>query len=112
MNERISILYENNVLDKEVYENIEFITNFIEEQITCSDEDKINMFWTHLAMALQRNNKDEEITDLDQEMVNELSDLENYSQALEIVDNIEKMINVKISEGERAYIILHLCNVI
>lgn len=113
MLERLKILLENNVIKKESYDLIIEIDEKIFHELSLEDSnDKENMFWTHLAIAIDRALKDEQLDEISEEIVNEVESQEMIAKANERLAKIENMIDKKFNLAERTFILLHTCNVL
>lgn len=74
------------------------------------EQEKLEMFVTHVAMALQRIQNGQYEKPLDRSIVNELEKEKKYGDAKEFVEKIRKIVGVEIPETEAEYLIAHLCN--
>jgi len=113
MLERLKILLENKVISQETYDYIVAIDEKIFDEFSLDDSnEKEDMFWTHLAMAIDRALKEEQLDDINEEIVNEVQAQDNIEEASARLEKIENMIEKKFNLAERTFILLHTCNVL
>lgn len=110
MKERLNILLENNVISKSAYDlTIAIFTEYFESKEL--SEEKLNLFFTHLAMALGRLENGNPIDYLDENLYGEVKSSENFEEVKDFWEKISKEKNFELAESENGYIHLHLCNI-
>lgn len=110
LNTRLNILKEAGQINEEVYKNVLAIIAFIDEKFNIKlTEENGSMLVTHLSVALQRIKNGVNIDEAGEDIVNELIKNKYYTKTLEVINDIEKLINMFIPEKEKVFIIMHLC---
>lgn len=103
---KLKILLDNNVISQNVYEKSLSVLSYLAQKSV--DEQKLDVFMTHLSMALARMEKDETMNILDDAIYAEVTQSDNYEQAVELTKTIEKHIDCQFPQEEIRYIHLHL----
>lgn len=103
---KLKILLENNVISQSVYEKSIVVLSHLTERVV--DEQKLDVFMTHLSMALARMEKDEVMTMLDDTIYAEVTQSDNYEQAVALTKELEQQIDCQFPQEEIRYIHLHL----
>lgn len=75
-------------------------------------EENGSMLITHIVMYLKRIGDNEIVEPLDKESIDEILASDKYKLANEILSDIEKQIFLFININEKAYILLHLINLL
>lgn len=109
MDERISILQDANVISKEV---ADFVRKVVHEDLNefKNKTSALEMLTTHLAMATQRVSAQEEVEWLDDMIWKDVVQNEYFDQAQELFVGIESKAPCVYPEGEKRFLIMHLCN--
>ena len=72
-------------------------------------EENAAMFVTHLAMALARIRRGEEVEGLDEAALAELAEMPAYRELPALYQGLERRLRIVIPETEQNYITLHAC---
>lgn len=109
LKERISILEGAGVISVEV---AEFVNKVIDEDLMgfMDKESVLEMFTTHLAMAAQRICTNQEVETLDDIIWSEVVHSSGIHQAEALYDKIMKKSPCDFPEGEKRFLLMHLCN--
>lgn len=108
---RLNLLLDAGEIDEEIIQIIAEFTRMVEEELSLSiDEKNGSMFITHMAMALSRIKKGEEIMPMDESLLDEVKASNAYNKIPTLIDEIEKRFDINIPKSEFGYIALHLCN--
>jgi transcriptional antiterminator len=108
---KLDILKENGVIDQEILEfNLE-ILELLKNRNIIEEEDEADTFITHLAMAMARKD-DDEINAMEDVVLDEVKEDENFEAAKELWEEIEEMAPVTFHENETGYFYLHLVNLL
>lgn len=109
LKERISILEDAGVISAEV---AEFVNKVIDEDLMVfiDKESVLEMFTTHLAMAAQRIAANQEVETLDDLIWSEVVHSSGIHQAEALYETIMKKSPFVFPEGERRFLLMHLCN--
>ncbi|NLZ52171.1 MAG: PRD domain-containing protein [Thermoanaerobacteraceae bacterium] len=110
ISERIEILFSGGVIDEEVMDLTLKAVSWLEKRNISLEDERGHMFLTHFAMSLQRIKKGEQVETLDSYIMDELQNSRGYAKALDFVRFMEKQGKIQLPESEKAYILLHLCN--
>lgn len=110
---RLEIMKSANLLTQE---NENLILKMIEifhtkYNIKLSEENG-SMLITHIVMYLKRIGDNEIVESLDKDSIDEILASDKYKLANEILSDIEKQILLFINSNEKAYILLHLINLL
>ncbi|TZE80970.1 PRD domain-containing protein [Calorimonas adulescens] len=106
--DRVNILYESEVISADVKDTVLRVIEWLGERKVGIDSDNGQMFLTHLAMSLERVCKGEEVDALPDAMMDEVKSSRGYILALEFIEYMEGILNRKLPESEKGYILLHL----
>jgi len=113
LNQRLELLLESgqisSVTKKSMMGIIEMFQNKLGIRLT---EENGAMFITHLSIACERLNKDEKIEPIEESIYCEVRNNHNYNKSEAVFQEIEKELDVKFSECEKMFIILHLCGIL
>ena len=96
LKERIEILRSAAIINDDVAQYVNKVIDILQEYNF--DEPKMEMFTTHLAMAVQRI------------MVS--GAVEQLDDAKQVYSNITRDVPVKIPESEEKFLLMHLCNLL
>lgn len=108
---KLNILKENSIIDQVILEfNLE-ILKLLENRNIIEEEDEADTFITHLAMAMARED-DEEINAMEDVVLTEIKEDEEFEQAKKLWEEIEEMAPVTFHENETGYFYLHLVNLL
>lgn len=106
--ERINVLHDGGVISDDVKETVLKVLDWLTERKINVDSDNGQMFITHLAMSLERNRKGEDVEALSDTMMDEVRSSRGYGLASEFVEYLEAILDKKLPENEKGYILLHL----
>ena len=70
------------------------------------------MFITHLSAAITRMMKNEPIAPLEEAIINEVKQNENYEKSKEISEMIKNISKVDFTLDEEIFIITHICSIL
>jgi transcriptional regulatory protein LevR len=109
-NARLEILRTGNVISPEVEELVRRVISRLEEHwhLTLTEERGGRMV-THLAMALMRIMKLEEIKEPESDIMDEFRDLDVFPKANEIVDDLVAWAPMNLPKAEKKYMIVNIC---
>lgn len=112
LKQRLRIMYQGNVISKEVLGFAEYTVDVLKKQLPEVDDEKAKMFTTHLAMAAQRISGGAIVEDLDDLMWQEVMASEHFQDARDFYEKIILRSTIDFPESERKYLILHICNML
>ena len=106
--EKLTILKENNVINILVYEYAQDVLKYMKTQNIIINEDEADTFITHLAMATARQYTEEKIDSVDQMISDQIKNDQKYNEALEYWKGIAVLAPVSFRDNEVEYFHLHL----
>ena len=110
LKERIEILRSAAIINDDVAQYVNKVIDILQEYDF--DEAKMEMFTTHLAMAVQRIMVSGAVDQLDDSIWNEVKAFNTFDEAKQVYSNITRDVPVKISETEEKFLLMHLCNLL
>ena len=110
LKERIEILRSAAIINDDVAQYVNKVIDILQEYDF--DESKMEMFTTHLAMAVQRIMVSGAVDQLDDSIWNEVQTFDTFDEAKQVYSNITRDVPVKISESEEKFLLMHLCNLL
>jgi hypothetical protein len=108
--ERLGILRSGNVISPEVEALVHRVVSRFGSQwsIVLTEESGGRMV-THLAMALMRVSRKEEIPAPETDLLEEFKDLAVFPKAVEIVQDLMAFAPMELPEAEKDYMIVNVC---
>lgn len=110
LKERIEILRSAAIINDEVAQYVNKVIDILQEYDF--DKSKMEMFTTHLAMAVQRIMVSGAVDQLDDSIWNEVQTFDTFDEAKQVYSNITRDVPVKIPESEEKFLLMHLCNLL
>ena len=110
LKERIEILRSAAIINDDVAQYVNKVIDILQEYDF--DEAKMEMFTTHLAMAVQRIMVSGAVDQLDDSIWKEVQAFNTFDEAKQVYSNITRDVPVKISESEEKFLLMHLCNLL
>lgn len=110
LKDRIEILRSAAVINDTVAQYVNKVIDILEEYHF--DEPKMEMFTTHLAMAVQRIMTSGAVEQLDESIWNEVQIFDTFNEAKQVYANIVSEAPVQIPESEEKFLLMHLCNLL
>lgn len=108
--ERMEILEKSGLISRQVTFQMEKIMELLEELDKELEPEKVVMFMTHMAMALQRIENEQCQESLDQTALEEMKREKAYPEAKIFTEKLKKISAMEIPEAEEEFILVHLCN--
>lgn len=109
LKQRLMILEGSGQIQKETTLAIENFVRIVENEFNIEiTEENGSMFVTHIAMAISRIIAGEEITPLDDLLLDELKSTPAYESIPSLIKQLEDELDIIIPESEYGYIGLHL----
>ena len=112
MYERIEILQVNRVISEKVADYAKRIVDRILLEMPEAEQEKLEMFITHLAMAGKRAEEGAEENPIDEAILQGVKEEEAYEQAIVLRDQFLSMTDIKFPETEKDFLSVHLCNLL
>ena len=110
LKDRIEILRSATVINDNVAQYVNKVIDELERYQF--DESKMEMFTTHLAMAVQRIMTNGEVEHLDESIWNEVQIFDTFNEAKQVYASIISDAPVQIPESEEKFLLMHLCNLL
>ncbi len=107
---RLGILKEAGVINDRIYEKLILLIKYLEKKWEIHlTESNGGMFITHLSMALKRIEENENVSNIDEGVFQEVLKSEKFEEIQEIYNDIEKSVFIeKLPEEEKKYILVNL----
>jgi len=109
--QRLSILQEANMIDEQTHQLMNKVISYL-QQTQELKESKMEVFITHLAMAVMRLKKGEVVDDMEPAILAEIEKSDDYPTARQIVAEIESWSSFTYAASEISYILLHLVDLL
>ena len=108
--ERLGILRSGNVISSDVEDQVRKVISRLEEhwEIKLTEENGGRIV-THLAMALMRIKKGENIRPPESSVIEEFRDLDVFEPSCEIVDDLIVWTAMNLPKAEKEYMIVNIC---
>ena len=112
METRLKILEDNKLISSDVAGSCRRVASLLEKRIIPLNNEKFEMFMTHLAMAMQRNIEGKEEKPLGKEVLEAVKGEKVYLEASELSEEVLRLCVVCFSETEKEFLRVHLCNLL
>lgn len=113
LKERLEILKGAGEISDEIMDVVtEFVKNFEKKYSAEITEENGSMLITHLAMALARIKRGEEINEMDELALEEIKETPTYNELPEFYKKIEDKLQIKIPDSEKGFIAVHVCTLV
>jgi len=108
--ERLGILRKGNVISSEVEDRVQKVIARLEEhwELPLTEESGGRMV-THLAMALMRIDRGENIQAPENDVLEEFKELGVFDKSVEIVNDLIAWIPMDLPKAEKDYMIVNIC---
>lgn len=110
LKDRIEILRSAAVIQDSVAEYVNHVIDQLEP--FHYEESKMEMFTTHLAMAVQRILTNGEVDTLDDAIWDDVKQSSSFKEAQDLFAELKKDAPVEIPESEEKFLLMHLCNLL
>lgn len=110
MKERLEILRDGSVIDVEVFDDCMALDAGLMTLEGLNDLNAYQVAMTHLAMAMQRIKQGNIVEYMDDMILSEIKNSENYVDVVALTDKIVKEVHVDIPESEIQFLWLHILN--
>lgn len=107
---RLGLLKEAGIINERIYDKLSLLIKYLDEKWKISlTESNGGMLITHLSMALKRIEENEKVSNIDEEVFQEVLKSEKLEEIKEIYNDIEKNVFIeKLPEEEKKYILVNL----
>lgn len=110
--QRLEILEQANLIECRVTKQTEKIIALIYKENLDVDIEKMEMFTTHIAIAMQRILKGKEEKPLDRSVLEALEAECGYDEAFKLSRKVYETVNIDFPKTEQEYLVVHLCNLL
>ena len=111
--EKLTILLSSNVIDQETHEYVLHVLDYLLKNEIIQNEQRADVFLTHLAMADMRRKTSETINDLESFIRVEIEADTKYLHSKELWQDLQKMAKEKqFTNAELDYFYLHIINML
>ncbi len=110
--ERIQILQVNRVISEKVADYTKSIIDRILSEVPEAEQEKLEMFITHLAMAGKRAEEGTEENPIDDTILQGMKEEEAYKKAVMLRDQFLSMTDIEFPETEKDFLSVHLCSLL
>ena len=108
--QRLEILEQAGLIERRVAVQTDKIIGLIYQGKPEVDTEKMEMFTTHIAMAMQRILKGEEENPLAEAVLEGLKEEPCYEEAVALAQKVYETVDIAFPQTEQEYLIVHLCN--
>ena len=108
--DRFQLLLSSGVITEQTCEKAVRIQNSLADRF--AQEEALDMFVTHYAMALERQNRQEIISGPDQAVFSEIVRSSHYPQACSLLQELDDLTQSEFPEPEQQFMIMHLVTLI
>ncbi len=107
---RLHILLSSGTISSDAETTVKNVTKRLEEKWNIIlNEENGSRFVTHLAMALTRAEKGELVSSMEAEALEEFQELDSFSAAKEITNDLISHIGIHLPESELEFLIVNIC---
>ncbi len=111
--ERLQLYLEGGMITEKDVENVNKVISLFEKEYGVTlQEENADTFIAHLCAAYARLHSEEDIDELPEEVLNELTSLDTYPLSTEVLDKVMKATDIPLNETEQGYLLLHINNLI
>ncbi|MBD2780270.1 PRD domain-containing protein [Xenorhabdus sp. 42] len=109
LEQRLAILLQGGVIDQDIYKNMLSVVHDLEDiWLIPVHHPQGEMALTHMAVALMRSRRGEEIAPLDGEILASIEQCEHYDQLTTILRALLKKFTVILHPNEEGYLLVNL----
>ncbi|MGL5956585.1 MAG: PRD domain-containing protein [Brevinema sp.] len=108
---RLTILRDSQTISPEVFEKVILFTNRLNQKNLLDSSDIITMMITHITMALQRGQSQEQIIEMDEEIKEEIKSHPQIQQANLLWEENQDLFHM-LPDNEKYYILANFCNIL
>ncbi len=109
---KLNILQEKGVITEDTKRKVEEIDSLLQSKFKTFDDHDSDFMFTHLAMAIDRVTKVNQITDINQFILEQLQQSKVYPNALQLLKSVTELIDTDFNQAEAVMILVHFCSLI
>lgn len=109
---KLEILKKSGVIDKETQQFVLAVNVYLLENKVIAEEEQMDMFLTHLAMADARQKKNEAVIKMDKLILSEIENNVNLAASKKLWQELKQYSSTKFSSDELWFIYMHIINIL
>ncbi len=109
---KLNILKEKQVVSEATVGKVFIIEKLLREAVKNIESLDTDFMYTHLSMAINRADKNEQLTEDNIIIREQLEISEFFNEATELLQTASTLINIEFSPAEQTMILAHFCNMI
>lgn len=110
--QKLTILQDRQVISKETKEKVESIDTFLQSTFATFEDHDSDFLFTHLAMAIDRVSKANQITEVNEIILDQIKQSDTFPRATKLLSDISNMIGTSFNDAESVMILVHFCSLI
>lgn len=109
---KLSILKESNVITEETKQFVLSVSKYLMDNQVIDNEEHLDMFLTHLAMADARQRKNEPVTGMDELILTQIQNDEKLDQSKKLWEELSQYSTTEFSTDELWFVYMHIINIL
>ena len=109
---KLNLLQEKSVISEKVYDQMFTVDKFLSEKLTNFEALDTETMYVHLAMSLDRIEKNKALTDSNAFVEEQVKESIHYKDACKMLEGLGQEIGVSFNNEESIMILLHLCTLL
>lgn len=108
----IEILEKGGVISQKVALFSKKVTEIMLQELEHPEQDKMEMFITHLAMAGKRMEEGTEENPMDEDLLESIKEEPDYEKAFKLLERLLGETDLRFSKTEQDFLSVHICNLL
>ncbi|WP_375180351.1 PRD domain-containing protein [Enterococcus rotai] len=109
---KLGILKESKLIDEETEQFVLAVNSYLLEQKVIDNEEHLDMFLTHIAMADARQKKNEPVLSMDEMILSEIQQDEKLAESKALWQELAQYSSTEFSSEELWFIYMHIINLL
>lgn len=109
---KLGILKESKLIDEETEQFVLAVNSYLLEQKVIDNEEHLDMFLTHIAMADARQKKNEPVISMDEFILSEIQQDEKLAESKALWQELSRYSSTKFSSDELWFVYMHIINIL
>ncbi|MGX7263004.1 PRD domain-containing protein [Enterococcus crotali] len=109
---KLEILKDSKIIDEETEQFVLTVNNYLLEQKVINNEEHLDMFLTHIAMADARQKKNEPVIGMDELILSEIQNDEKLAESKALWQELSRYCATTFSQEELWFIYMHIINLL
>ncbi|TLG72995.1 PRD domain-containing protein [Culicoidibacter larvae] len=110
--EKLNVLKTAGIIDEQIYDYMQAVIQYMNEQNVTTDSEKASVFLTHLAMATARQKKGESVAALDPQIAEQLRNEPAFVHAESLWQELAAIAPLTFDDAEVDYMYIHICSLL